>query len=302
MDPWERYAPILDDPEAFRAACDRPLPTAVRVNQLKATPERTIAALEAEGVSVEQAAWHPRTLLLDTDYPGRTWPYQHGWIHGQEEISQVPATILDPDPTDIIWDVAAAPGGKATQLAAAVDPAGCVFANDVNLGRLTALRSNADRLGIANMVVTHRDAREFTLDPFEIDALDGALVDAPCSGEGTIRKNPVVTEDWEESRLHGIASLQEAMLKRAIRLTRPGGTVVYSTCTFAPEENEEVLAAVLKTEDCALTAFDVGLTSAPGVTEWQGTAYPDTMRHVKRFYPHHNDTGGFVCAKLEVDG
>lgn len=300
MDPWERYAPIVDDPGSFRTACERPLPTAVRVNPIKVAPERAITALEDDGIAVERRDWNDHTLVLDTDRPGRNWAYQHGWIHGQEEISQLPATILDPAPDDLVWDAAAAPGGKATQLAAAVDPEGAVIANDVNLGRLTALRSNADRLGVTNMIVTHEDARGFSLERLEANACDAALVDAPCTGEGTIRKNPDVREQWNAERMRGLATLQEAILQRAIRLTRPGGTVVYSTCTFAPEENEDVLSSVLDSERCGLVGFDVDLKHAPGVRTWQGTEYHEDVRHVKRFYPHLNDTGGFVCAKLEV--
>lgn len=302
MEPWGRYASIVDDPEAFRRVCRRPLPSVVRVNPIKATTDRAIAALAAADVGVERREWSDHVLELDTMRPGRTWPYQHGWIHGQEEISQLPATILDPEPGDLVWDAAAAPGGKATQLASLVRGEGIVVANDVNLGRMSALRTNADRLGVDNLVVTNRDARTYSLDRFEFDAFDAALVDAPCSGEGTIRKNPAVFDEWSEAHVRSIASVQTGILRRAVQLTRPGGVVIYATCTFAPEENEGVLSAVLADESVTLEPFEHPLEHAPGVTSWQGTDYHPAVRHAKRFYPHHNETGGFFCAKLRVHG
>ena len=303
MQPWERYASLVDDPDAFRSACRHPLPTVVRVNPIKSTPERAIRALERDGIAVTRRAWSPNILELDTDTPGRTWPYQHGFIHGQEELSQLPPRILEPGGDDVVWDAAAAPGGKATQLAAMVRSGGGILvANDVNLGRLAALRSNADRLGVDNAVVTRQDARRYSMGALDTDAFDRALVDAPCSGEGTIRKNPRVTEEWNEDTLPEIAVVQRGLLKRAVELTRPGGVVVYATCTFAPEENEGVLDSIVRDLDCAIEPYDVPLEHSEGVRSWGERTYHPSVGHVKRFFPHQNDTGGFTCAKLRVGG
>ncbi|GGL43672.1 SAM-dependent methyltransferase [Halarchaeum grantii] len=300
MDALERYEPIIDDYDAFLAACERPLPSVVRVNGIKADPARAVAALEAEGVAVTRREWNESVLEVDTDKPGNTWPYFHGWIHGQEEVSAVPAVALDPDPGDAVWDTCAAPGSKTTQLAARLDDSGLLVANDDNLGRLSALRSNAERLGATCVAVTNGDARRFTTDGFGVDAFDAVLADVPCTCEGTVRKNADALDDvGREASLH-IASLQEDILRRAVELTRDGGHVVYSTCTFAPEENEAVVDAVLAAEPVDLVEFDVGLEHSPGLTEWDGETYDESLADAKRFYPHQNDTGGFFCAKLEV--
>ena len=301
MEPLRRYEPLVDDSEAFLAACERPLPSVVRVNAIKATPERVREALDEEGIGWEGREWNERVLELETTKPGNTWPYFHGWIHGQEEISSLPATVLDPEPGERVWDACAAPGGKTTQLAALMDDRGLVVANDSNLGRLSALRSNAERLGATSVAVTNSDARNFSLKPFSTE-FDRTLVDAPCSCEGTIRKNPDALDEWTMDHVEGIAGVQKGILRRAIQATRKGGTVVYSTCTFAPEENEAVLDHVLANEDCTVAPFESGLDSVPGVTEWEGERYEESVRHAERFYPHHNDTGGFFCAKLEVTG
>ncbi|AFZ74730.1 RsmB/NOP family class I SAM-dependent RNA methyltransferase [Natronobacterium gregoryi] len=300
MEPLERYRPIVDDFEAFLAACRRPLGNAVRVNTIKASVERATAALEADGVAYDQADWNPQVLRLETDSPGSTWASFHGFTHGQEEVSAVPPVVLDPEPGERVWDACAAPGGKATQLSALMDDEGTVVANDSNLGRISALRFNAERLGATNLAVTNADARNYSLNAFEFDAFDRALVDAPCSCEGTIRKNPDALEDWSEDHIASVSGIQKGILRRAVQATREGGTVVYSTCTFAPEENEAVVQHVLESEDCRVVEFDLGLEHAPGLTKWDGEEFDETLERAARIYPHHNDTGGFFVAKLEV--
>ena len=302
MNPLERYQPLVDDVEAFRAACDRPLPSVVRTNTLAASPARVRDAFEAAGVAYETVDWHDGLFRLPDGNPGGNWPHAHGWTHGQEEVSVLPGLALDAQPGDRVWDACAAPGSKTTQIADAMDDTGTLVANDNNLGRLSALRHNAERLGVTNVIVTNQDARNFSTKPLAFDEFDRALVDAPCSCEGTCRKNPDVLDQWTLDHVHGVAGIQKGILARAVQATRPGGTVVYSTCTFAPEENEAVLDHVLREEDCELVPFDLPLKTAPGVTAWDGETYDDSVTRAHRVYPHHNDTGGFFCAKLRVGG
>jgi NOL1/NOP2/sun family putative RNA methylase len=300
MDVLGRYEDLVDDVEAFRAACDRPLPSAVRVNTIKATVERTRSALDEDGVDYDAADWYPGLLRLPDAQPGTNWPYVHGWLHGQEEVSAIPARVLDPQPGERVWDACAAPGSKTTQLSALMDDAGLVVATDTNLGRIAALRSNAERLGCTNVAVTREDARNHSLKPFDGDPYDRALVDVPCSCEGTIRKNPDALEDWTLDHVHDIAGVQKGILRRAVQATREGGTVVYSTCTFAPEENEAVLDHALAEEPCRLVDFELPLDHEPGIRSWEGEHYDESVRRAKRIYPHHNGTGGFFVAKLAV--
>jgi 16S rRNA C967 or C1407 C5-methylase (RsmB/RsmF family) len=158
---------------------------------------------------------------------------------------------------------------------------------------------------VTNLVVTNQDARNFSLKPFSEageERFDRALVDVPCSCEGTVRKNPTALDEWEYSHVQGIAGVQKGILKRAVQATKPGGTVVYATCTFAPEENEAVLDHVLADENaaCELVEVDLPLASVPGVTEFEDETYDPAVTRARRIYPHHNDTGGFFCAKLAV--
>ena len=302
VNPLDRYERLVDDPAAFRAACERPLPQVVRVNGLKTTPERARRALDEASIPTRAVDWHPGLLELPEGNPGRSYPYFHGWLHGQEEVSALPPLALDPDPGDTVFCPCAAPGSKATQVADLLDDEGLVIANDRSLGRLSALRHNAERLGVTAMAVTNADGRNYSFAPFGFDAVDAALVDAPCSCEGTVRKNPDAVDEWTLEHVHRIAGVQTDLLRRAVQATRPGGRVVYSTCTFAPEENEAVLDRVLAdgSLDCRLVPYDPPLEAAPGVTEWAGERYDDSVRLARRIYPHLNDTGGFFCAVLEV--
>ncbi len=309
MTTLERYEPLIDDVEAFYAACERPLPSAVRVNTIKTTIERAKTALTDSDLDFEETDWHPGLFRLPNDQPGANWPYVHGWLHGQEEVSALPARILDPQSGERIWDACAAPGSKTTQLAALMDDTGLLVATDNNMGRVSALRSNAERLGVTNLALTVEDARNHSLKPFGGGSYDRALVDVPCSCEGTIRKNPGVLDDWSVEHVQGTAGIQKGILRRAIQATREGGTVVYSTCTFAPEENEGVLDYILDAEPCQIVPFECPLESTPGITQWdedlvtgEPTQYDESVTRAKRIYPHHNDTGGFFCAKLEVTG
>ena len=303
MNPLSRYDPIVEDPAAFHDACERPLPSVVRVNGIKATPDRIRRAFESAGVEFDPVGWHEGLFRLgEGESPGNSWPFVHGWVYGQEEVSAVPALALNPDPGERVLDCCAAPGSKTTQLAARMDDRGLLVGNDNNLGRLSALRSNAERCGVTNLAVTRADARNFSLKPFDGQPFDRTLVDVPCSCEGTIRKNPDALDNWSLDHVEGIAGVQKGVLERSIEITRPGGTVVYSTCTFAPEENDAILQHALENHDCRLLEYELPLEYVPGLTEWNGESFDDSMRRAKRIYPHHNDTGGFFCAKLEVAG
>ena len=300
MEALERYRSIIDDFDAFIEACNRPLPAVIRTNTIKATPQQVQTVLDQQEITYEQVAWNNRLFRLPDVSAGSVLPSFLGWTHGQEEVSAIPAQVLDPDPETVVFDSCAAPGSKTTQLAALMDDRGRVVANDNNLGRLSALRFNSERLGVTNLAVTHSDARNFSLKPFDFEQFDSALVDVPCSCEGTIRKNPDAIDDWSLDQVTGIAGVQKGVLRRAVQATRPGGRVVYSTCTFAPEENEAVLDHVLANEPCRIVEQELPIDHTHGITEWEDQEYDPAVQQAARIYPHHNDTGGFFCATLEV--
>jgi len=295
-----RYEPLLEDYSKFLDVCNTPLPYVVRINTIKTTIQKSTSAFSDLSIDVTPCDWNPLLFQMNNSSPGNTLPYLLGWLHGQEEVSSIPPLVLDPLPGDTVWDACASPGSKTSQLAALMDDTGFIVANDSNLRRMPALRSNLERLGVTIAAITHSDARHFSLKPFDFNTFDSALVDVPCSGEGTIRKNPRALQKWSLKQLFSLQKLQLSILRRAISLIKSGGTVVYSTCTFSPEENEMVVDKILSEGNCTIVPFNLPIVSSPGLIEWEGIQFNSSLNLCKRIWPNQNNTGGFFIAKLEV--
>ncbi|WP_456427217.1 RsmB/NOP family class I SAM-dependent RNA methyltransferase [Rhodocaloribacter sp.] len=300
FEPFERYRPLIDDWEAFTEALARPLPVCVWTNTLRTTPEALAETLRAEGCAFEPLAWHPGAFRLTDGAAAAHLPsYLAGLFHIQEEVSMLPAMLLAPRPGERVLDLCAAPGNKTAEIAVAMRGAGTVVANDLSRGRLHVLRTTVDRLGLLNVSVTRHDAAAF---PDASGGFDRVLLDAPCSCEGTARKHPRVVAQSSRVNSLRMGRMQTRMLARAVDRCRPGGRIVYATCTFAPEENERVVAETLQAFGDAVRLLPArirGLRTTPGLTTWEGESFPDDLRLTSRLWPHHNDTGGFFVAVFE---
>jgi NOL1/NOP2/sun family putative RNA methylase len=295
MEGLERYRGIVPDFELFVETMARPLPVTARINTLKTDRNRLLSRLMESKVSFRPFSWYDFGLELDVEKPGNLIENLMGHIHVQEEISMVSPIVLDPKPKERVLDMCAAPGSKTTQIASMMDNRGLLVANDPANTRVASLRSNCERAGAINVVVTRYDGRRFPSMKF-----DRVLVDAPCTGQGMARKDITVLDRWRLKRSLGLQRLQRALLKRGTDLVKPGGVVVYSTCTFAPEENEAVVSWVAeRVPQVSLEKVSVeGLESCPGLAEWDGSRFGDEMKTCARYYPHQNDAGGFFVAKL----
>jgi len=225
----------------------------------------------------------------------------------QEEAAMMAVAALDPQPGERILDLCAAPGNKSVQLAKAVGHHGWVVANDVSESRLNVLRGMADRFRLPNLSITVHDGASFPIrqstETGSDITFDAVLADVPCSCEGTCRKHPRVFEQMNPARVGSLHGLQEALLRRAIRLTRPGGRVLYATCTFAPEENEMVVDRVLREpepgHEVQVEQIKLpGVVLDEGITHWQGKSMSTELKDTVRIWPHRNDTGGFYLALL----
>lgn len=254
------------------------------------------ARMRAGGLEVEEIGWHPGALRLpDLNKPGLTFDYYLGLYHVQEEISLVPAVVLEPRDGERVLDLCAAPGGKTAQIGCRMNNRGTVVANDLRPGRLRALRANCERLGLMNVAVTANDGTRY---PLSAGPFDRMLLDVPCSCEGNVRQLRGLPWGPNDEPITGRAGLQATLLGRAWKLLRPGGTLVYATCTFAPEENEVVLDHVLN-DDATIMPIEIeGLRAAPGITEFGGRALRADCTNVARLWPHLNDTGGFTLARV----
>jgi 16S rRNA C967 or C1407 C5-methylase (RsmB/RsmF family) len=298
---FERYRPIIDDWAAFEAALSRPLPTCLWANPLRTTPQQLARFLAEDGLQPEPLSWYPGGFKLAADFkPGLHWTFLAGLCHSQEAVSMLPVLLLDPRPGERVLDLCAAPGNKTAQMAVAMANQGTVVANDINFGRMRAARQTQERLGLVNLSTTIWDGANY---PNAAGLFDKILVDASCSCEGTSRKEPAVLNRVGPELSGRKSSSQQALLRRAVQLCRPGGRVVYATCTYAPEENEQVVDAVL--QEFSDTGVQVGpaqaagIASSPGLTAWNGHQFDPSLRHACRIWPHQNDTGGFFMAVLE---
>jgi NOL1/NOP2/sun family putative RNA methylase len=306
MTALEQYFSIVDNVEAFAAAASRPQPLFVWTNTLRATSRQLVDVLEMDGYELAPLDWHPQAFRVScqngNDRLGRHWAYLAGWFHIQEASSMIPALLLNPQPGERVLDLCAAPGNKTALMAQALGNRGTVVANDIFWDRIRPLRSAIDRLGLLNVSVTCHDGTSYPRSAGEFDCV---LVDVPCSCEGTTRRFPGLLKRPPTRRIPKRFRKQQLLLESAIRRCRVGGRILYSTCTYAPEENEAVVNAVLNELPGSVRILPVslpGLETAPGLTAWAGESFPDDLQHTIRIWPHLNDTGGFYIALLEKIG
>ena len=289
-----RYRSIVPDWDRFLDACRRPLPTVVRTNTLRVSPEALRGRLLRQGISTTQLPWEP--TLLEVDRPvGRTIEHWLGLLYVQEAVQTLPVIALDPRPGETVLDLCAAPGGKSTHIAARMAGDGPLVLNEPNGRRQQALLANVNRLGVLNATITDYRGEQFPLRA----RFDRVLVDAPCSAEGTLRKEPSLRAGAPKRTIARLARLQKRLIVRAYDLLRPGGVLVYSTCAFAPEENESVVAHLVQARPARLTPLSFPGEASPGLASWEGETYPDEVRLCARVYPHQFDSGGGFVARFE---
>lgn len=292
-----RYRDLVDDFEAFMAAADRPLDRVVWANTRRVSAQAVERVVQGRCPEAKALTWREGAWRLPPDARPGKWPeYLTGWLHGQEEAALWAVDVLDPQPGERVLDLCAAPGNKTAQIALAMQGRGTLVANERRFDRLSALRRTLDRLGMTSAVVTHEDGLTFPELP---GGYDRVLADVPCTCEGTSRKAEGRRRKGAEGHRRWVVGVQRGLLRRALKLVKPGGVVVYATCTYAPEENEGVLDGI----DPSVAVIEPvtppeGLTVTPGILDWGSDRYRPDVVHGMRMWPHHNDTGGFFVARL----
>lgn len=287
----ERYREIIDDWEAFADRRAEEPVNAVRKNNLKARED--FEQKLSDDFEFTQSGWNDRIYRLETESPGTSELHWRGEYYVQEESAALPVAALNPQPGEKVLDMCAAPGGKTTQIAARMKNRGEVVANDESGRRLKSLHSNVYRTGSACVKVTNYDGRQIPEDR----KFDRILVDAPCSGEADHLKREAGAAS--KSEREGLAELQKQLLVKAASLVEEDGRIVYSTCTFAPEENEEVVLHALENTELELKHFETDAPHVRGVENFQDRSYGEEMSKTVRMYPHHLDSGGIYVAVLE---
>ena len=263
---------------AFLESLERPRAVALRFNPLKG--ERPV--LPFVGAPVP---WEPEGFYYDPETrPGLHVYHEAGVYYLQEASAMAPVVLLDPKPGERVCDLCAAPGGKTTQIAGRMLGRGFLVCNEINPKRAKILSRNIERMGVANALVTNEHPE--TLASRFPGFFDRVLVDAPCSGEGMFRKEEAAVTDWSQETVQMCARRQREILDSAARLVRPGGRLVYSTCTFAPEEDEETVAAFLE----AHPEFTPEPVEAPWFVPGENASY--------RMWPHKLLGEGHFAAVL----
>ena len=234
----ERMKRLLGNEYAdFLSSYERPRNTGLRLNPKKrADVSQFITA---------PIAWEPNGFYQNTDTrPGLSALHEAGAYYLQEPSAMAPARRLNAQPGEVVLDLCAAPGGKSTQIAASMDGQGLLVCNEIHPKRARILSSNIERMGVGNALVLNEHPAKLA-ERFP-EFFDRILVDAPCSGEGMFRKEDAAIADWSEETVAMCAARQSEILCSAAKMLKPGGRLVYSTCTFSPEENEGVITKFLK--------------------------------------------------------
>ena len=248
---------------------------ALRFNTLKVqSPEERMRILKLLGIpSDKRVSWANEAYYFDENVrPGKHPYHEMGLYYIQEPSAMSAAALLAPKPGMRVLDLCAAPGGKSTQLATYLGDSGLLVSNEINTQRSRILSQNIERMGIKNAIVTNEDS--FVLASHFPGFFNAIQVDAPCSGEGMFRKLPEAIEQWSMENVAICATRQKEILDNAAVMLKPGGVIVYSTCTFSKEENEDVIEYFLE-------------------------RHPDfTLEEMERFWPHKVDGEGHFVAKL----
>jgi NOL1/NOP2/sun family putative RNA methylase len=289
--------------DAFLDCLEQPPRPGLRVNTLKISPQ---SFRQLSRFQLEPIAWCAEGFLVSASEqarPGRHPHHAAALYYLQDPSAMLPVALLDVQPGDEVLDACAAPGGKATQIGACLQNRGMLVANEVVRARAALLADNLEQFGVTHRWVVSQPLA--VLAGAWPERFDRVLVDAPCSGEGLFRKQPAARQEWSLAAVQGCAARQEKLLDAGARLLRPGGRMVYSTCTFAPEENEAVVARFLRTHPDFELVDPAPLPGlSPGRPDWidPQLARGLPLARCVRIWPHLTPGEGHFAAILTRPG
>lgn len=293
-----------DKAESIMEVLSHTRPTTFRPNTLKKDFSAVAKELQDAAITVEEVPWLEAFILKNSTLRQLEEQslYLNGEVYVQGLSSMIPPMILNPQPGDSVLDLAAAPGSKTTQMAALMQNKGMILANDASTIRLYKLRANLEKLGVT-CVQTQRSLGEIVWKRFP-QVFEKTLVDVPCSMEGRFNTTkPKTIENWSIKKIKELATRQKSLLRSAVSATQVGGTIVYSTCTLAPEENEGVIDWILEREKGKVVLEPVELPeelAAPAVMAWDGKVFSEEVALTKRITPSSHYEGFFVAKLRKV--
>ena len=299
----ERIKKLMPDYERFFSYFEKYPLKSIRCNTIKISPRKLKEKLEEKEWRIKQPfSKHPEIMVVENKLSpgdlGKTREHSLGYYYIQGIESMMPILALQPKPDELLLDLTAAPGSKTTQASAMMKNSGTIIANDFKIERIKALISNIERCGCSNCIVTRHDAVILCKKLKKLGIrFDKILIDPSCSGEGTFHR-PENLRNWQIGRIKTYSWQQKKISASSIDLLRENGTLVYSTCTYAPEENEEVVDFLIKKFNLELESVKLPLKVREGVEGWEGKKFSDEVRRCIRIYPQDNNTEGFFLAKL----
>ena len=303
----KKLLPEKEDYDKFLEYMRIPSINSIRCNTLKILPEKLKARLEQKGWKISQIEKYPEIMVVESELLpgelGKAREHLLGYYYIQEISSMLPILALNPQKNDIVLDLCASPGSKTTQMSAMMENSGTIIANDKDLGRISILSSNLERCGCMNVIVTRHDAVQLCEKLAKIGMkFDKILLDVPCSGEGNIRSNIKTLVMWNEKMIEKLGRMQKKIAASAIKLLKEDGIIVYSTCTYAPEENEENIDFLLKNFNLKTEKIELPVKIRQGISEWQGKKFDKQVENAARIYPQDNDTEGFFLCRMKLRG
>ncbi|RLB79060.1 MAG: RsmB/NOP family class I SAM-dependent RNA methyltransferase [Deltaproteobacteria bacterium] len=294
---FESYKEFIPAFDHFQASLREPIPTHLRINTLKADVDWVRGMLEEKGFEITSMYPLEPTLILTPGIsaPGNLLEYFLGYIHPQALTSCLAALILNPRPGSYVLDMCAAPGGKTSHMAQLMGNTGLIVANELYASRHVPLGHTLARLGVTNCVITSYQAQQFPLRT----KFDYVLADVPCSGEGTFRRIHSRSQYRETEDKAFLPDLQKKILTRGYQALKRGGFLLYSTCTYNPDENEGVVSHLLEKFDAEILPIHADtLELEEGVSQWRDKRYDERVKGAARFYPHRINSVGFFMARI----
>ena len=296
---FDQYREIIPEFDDFTESLKIPASTHLRVNSLKTTPQKLVDLLSERGLRLDPAGDKGNYFYEapGLKFPGNLPEYFSGSIHPQALTSCLASIVLAPEKESLVLDMCSSPGGKTSHMADIMSNSGLIVANELYPNRLIPLGHTITRLGVLNTIITGYQAQEFPLK----QQFDYIMADVPCSGEGRFRWQKGKENDFhliKSNKRTKLLDLQRKIIIRGFDLLKKDGIMLYSTCTYNPDENEAVIQHLLENRDAEIFPVELNVPHEPGLTSWRNSYYDREIEKTARFYPHRINSVGFFMARI----
>lgn len=292
-----RYLTIVPDTEKFLDYVNNRVSNQyIRINTLKIDIDTIKQKLSEKDIKLEKTLLSEVFLIKESKFPiGATMEYLSGYYYIQDLSSCLAVESLDIQDDDMVLDMAASPGGKTSFMAQKMNNRGTILALESERKRLRKMMFNLSRCGVINTVLWNLKGEKIINYDFKFDKV---LLDAPCSCDGIMQKDPVRKTTYSKKTIQYCSLRQSQLIESALKVVKPNGLLVYSTCSLAPEENEFIINSMIDKFDITIESINYGVDS---LVQFGGKIMDKSIKFTKRFYPHIHNTAGFFIAKIRLN-